>query len=246
MVWVIWEPSDGGGKNPCKQHGIASSTRCGNRCINRMTRDRLRGICLRKLKERRCALGRMPQEKFRATKFKHGKCANARFKSRVSKRAAQQRRSGGATFATTAGRQCARDTHHGIVHASSMLRDTRQRCRAHGGAARRWSGCYGVEPSAPRRHRAGCTRRCSAGGIRCRGAGESKVEVTKEQARVVVKCSAVSSAERVERASTATGVCCGVLCKRRDGKDAEHRICSWVSSKGCQYGVCFGVPTDTR
>ena len=182
MVWVIWEPSDGGGKNPCKQHGIASSTRRGNRCINRMTRDRLRGIRLRKLKERRGALGRMPQEKFRATEFKHGKCANARFKSRVSKRAAQQRRAGGATFATSACRQCARDTHHGIVHTSGVLRDPRQRCRANGGAACRRSGCDGVEPSAPRWCGAGRTRCCSAGGIRCRGASEPKVQVTKQEA----------------------------------------------------------------
>jgi hypothetical protein len=37
MVGVIWESSDGSGKNACKQHGIASSARCGNRCINGMT-----------------------------------------------------------------------------------------------------------------------------------------------------------------------------------------------------------------
>jgi hypothetical protein len=72
------------------------------------------------------------------------------------------------------------------------------------------------------------------------------VLVAKKEARVVVKCSAVSSAERVERASTTTGVCCGVLCKRSDGQDAEHRFCSWVGSKGRQYGVRFGVPPDTR
>ena len=188
----------------------------------------------------------MPQEKFRTTEFKHGKCAHARFKSRVSKRTAKQCRSGGATFATTACRQCARHTHHGVVHTSGVLRNPRQRCRANGGAARRWSGCHRVKPSTPRRRRAGRTRRCSAGGIRCRGASEPKVEVTKEEARVVVKRSAVSSAERVERASTATGVCCGVLCKRSDGKDAEYRFCSWVSRKGRQYGVRLGVPTDTR
>ena len=188
----------------------------------------------------------MAQEKFRATKFKHGKCAHARFKSRVSKRAAKQRRAGGTTVATTACRQCPCDTDHGVVHASGMLRDPRQRCRAHGGAARGWSGCHGVEPSTPRRRRAGRTRRCSAGGIRSCGACESKVEVAKKEPRVVVKRSAVSSAERVERAATATGVCCGVLCKRSDGKDAEYRFCSWVGSKWRQYGVRFGVPPDTR
>ena len=246
MVWMIWEPSDGSGKNPCKQHGIASSARCCNRCINRMTRDRLRGIRLRKLQERGGALGRMTQEKFCATKFQHGKCADARIKSRVSKRSAKQRRAGRATITTTARRQCARYTHHWVIHAARMLRDPRQRCRAHGGAACGRSGCNGVEPSAPRRCRTGRTRRCSAGGIRCRGASEAKVEVTKQEARVVVKCSAVSRAECVERAATTTGVCCGVLCKRSDGKDAEYRFCSWVSSKGRQHGVRFGVPTDTR
>jgi hypothetical protein len=244
MVWVIWEPSDGGGKNPCKQHGIASSARCCNRCINCMTRDRLRGIRLRKLKERRGAFGRMAQEKFCATEFQHGQCADARIKSRVSKRSAKQRRAGGATVTTTARRQCACYTHHGIIHAARMLRDPRQRCRANGGAARGWSGCNGVEPSAPRWCRAGRTRRCGAGGIRCRGTGEPKVQVTKKEARVIVKYSAVSRAERVERASTATGVCRGVLCKRSDGQDAEYRFYSWVCSKGRQHGVCFGVATD--
>jgi hypothetical protein len=39
MIGVIWEPSNGSGKNPCKQQRIASSARRGNRCINRMTRD---------------------------------------------------------------------------------------------------------------------------------------------------------------------------------------------------------------
>ena len=187
MVWVIWEASDGGGKNPCKQDGIASSARRCNRCINRMTRDRLRGIRLRKLQERGGALGRMTQEKFCATEFQHGKCAYARIKSRVSKRSAKQRRAGGATFATTACRQRARYAHHRVIHAARMLRDPRQRCRANGGAARGRSGCNGIEPSTPRRYRAGRTRRCSAGGIRGRGASKPKVEVTKKEARVVVK-----------------------------------------------------------
>ena len=182
MVWVIWEPSDGSGKNACKQYGIASSTRRGNRCINGMTRDRLRGIRLRKLKERRGALGRMTQEKFCATKFQHGKCADARIKSRVSKCSAKQRRASRATITTTARGQCARYTHHRVVHATRMLRDPRQRCRANSGAARGWSGCNGVEPSTPRGRRAGRTRRCSAGGIRCRGASEPKVQVTKQEA----------------------------------------------------------------
>jgi hypothetical protein len=246
MVWVIWEPRDGGGKNPCKQHGIASSARRCNRRINRMTRDRLRGIRLRKLQERGGALGRMTQEKFGATEFQHGKCADARIKSRISKRSAKQRRAGRATITTTARRQRARYTHHGVIHAARMLRDPRQRCRTHGGAARGRSGRNGVEPSAPRRCRAGRTRRCSAGGIRCRGTREPKVEVTQQEARVIVKCSAISRAERVERAATTTGVCRGVLCKCSDGKNAEHRFYSGVGSKGCQHGVCFGVATNTR
>ena len=129
----------------------------------------------------------MAQEQFRATKFKHGKCAHACVKSRVSKRGAKQHCAGGATFATTACRQCARHTHHGVVHTSGVLRNPCQRCRANGGAPRGWSSCNGIEPSTPRRCRAGRTGRCSAGGIRGRGASESKVEVTKEEARVVVK-----------------------------------------------------------
>jgi hypothetical protein len=188
----------------------------------------------------------MAQEQFRATEFKHGKCAHACVKSRVSKRGAKQHRSGGATFATAACRERPCDTHHGVVHTSGVLRNPCQRCRANGGAARGWSSCNRVEPSTPRRCRAGRAGRCSAGGIRGRGASEPKIEVTKKEARVVVKCRAVSRAERVERAATTTGVCCGVLCKRSDGKDAEYRFCSWVSSKWRQYGVRFGVPPDTR